>query len=374
MFLLSTIAFFSVYTVLLGTIVSVGVLRQRSKEEKTCIGNGINLKGMVVLIPFRNEEGRIGPLLESIRMSESLPGEFIFINDHSDDRGVELIHETLKGYSYSILSLPDEVQGKKRALRYATEQTDSEWILTVDADVTFEKDYFSRLGQLCPADMYVLPAIMVPRRFHEHFYAIDLYLVNAVNAGLAGLARPIVASGANLLYRRSTFQRVDDFASHAHAASGDDTYLLRDFRKNASDVRLMTDPGVSISTETPQSLREFFDQRLRWIGKTGDMKDGLSTFLAVLQTLFTAGFLALLALACWHADWTYLLCLFATKSAIDMGLFLPFFYRTRCTRSWWLIPLYELIFPVYSIAILLLLVFYKPKWKGRKIYGLKQLP
>jgi len=371
MLLLSCIVYVVAYSLLIGTIVSIGLMRQKQKE-RTYSGGQIQLDEVVVLIPFRNEAHRIEPLLNSIQNLEKYPRSFVFIDDHSTDETVALVRSSLEGIEHTILSLPDNVNGKKWALRYATAETASTWILTMDADVTMDASYFDHLSQLGEADMYILPAIMVPMKTIEHFYAIDLYLVNAINAGLAGIARPIVASGANLFYRRSTFQLVDNIVSHGHAASGDDTYLLRDFRLNRTDVRMITDPKLAVYTETPQSLREFVDQRLRWVGKTGNMKDFLSSVLAVLQMLLTAGFIAILIAGIVAQNYVLVAAISGLKIAMDMSLFYGFFSRTERLRSWWLIPVYEVIFPVYTLVMLILLFTYRPKWKGRVIYEPKK--
>lgn len=368
MLLVTSIIFFVVYAFSLGTIVSVGLQRQMRKERREPGGHRINPDDIVVLIPFRNEEKRLNPLLESLQKLKRYPGQLIFIDDHSEDNSAAMIELAMEGRNYRILTLPEGVEGKKRALRYAIQRTESTWILTMDADIVVPAGYFEQVAQLECADMYVLPAIMVPETWMEHFYAIDLYLVNAVNAGLSGLARPIVASGANLLYRRETFLLVDNFVSHAHAASGDDTYLLRDFRLNLTDVRVSTDPALAVYTETPHSAKELIDQRLRWIGKTGDMKDFLSTLLGMLQVSLTAGFIALLVWSIVQEFWLEATAFLVLKTLLDMTLFYGFFSRTRRVPSWWFIPLYELVFPIYSLLLLLLMPFYKPKWKGRAIY------
>jgi hypothetical protein len=33
--------------------------------------------------------------------------------------------------------------------------------------------------------------------------------------------------------------------------------------------------------------------------------------------------------------------------------------------AWWIIPIYQLVFPFYNVLILILLPFFKPVWKGR---------
>lgn len=365
----AALIFFVVYTVLLGVIISFGFSRQREKERTyQTTSETIALSELVVLIPFRNEENRIKPLLRAICSLEEFPKEFVFIDDHSDDNTVALISKELKGVSYKILTLPEGIFGKKRALRFATQNSESAFILTMDADVEFGKDYFSRLRLLDVADLYILPAIMLPQKFPERFYELDLILVNAANAGLAGLSRPIIASGANLLYRRRAFNEVDKPESHLHMASGDDTYLLRDFRENKRDVRLHSSPTLAVYTKTPESFREFIDQRLRWIGKTRDIKDGLSTFLGVTQTGLTIGFLALLLISGISMEFKSFFAFLGLKSLIDLFLFYNYFARIGRLSAWVLIPLYELLFPLYTLLIMLLLITYQPKWKGRAIY------
>lgn len=371
MIVLATI-FFVVYTISFGVIISIGFLRQRTKEEAYLFDERkIDTDQVTVLIPFRNEEKRIRPLLKCINDLKTYPAEIIFIDDHSDDHSVKIIKDELNGLNYRVLKLPDDQHGKKKALRHAIKEVETCYILTMDADVEFSPFYFDSMGELGEADMYVLPAIMIPERFHERIYELDLDLVNAANAGLSGIARPIIASGANLLYKKETFEEVDDLESHAHAASGDDTYLLRDFRENRKNVRLVTDPAVAITTETPQSFKEFIDQRLRWIGKTGDMKDHLSTFLAVVQSLLTMMFVSLLIIFLIQGDLKLFFTMLILKTVVDLFLFFPFFDRIGRTSTWFFIPVYEILFPVYTGLLIILLPFYKPKWKGRVIYEKK---
>ncbi len=363
------LVFFIVYAIALGLVILIGFLLQQKKERSyQSTTNGIDLGELIVLVPFRNEEHRIHTILNSISKLKTCPKEFIFINDHSTDDSIRVIEEAKLSVPYRIMDLPNDVTGKKRALRYAISHSDSDYILTMDADVEFQTSYFENMQQLEVADMYLLPAVMKASHFLEHLYEIDLALVNAANVGVAGLKRPIMASGANLFFRRSTFDEVDNLESHKHAASGDDMYLLRDFRENNKDVRLVSGLDCAIHTETPQSFKEFINQRLRWLGKTGDLKDHLSTSMAILQSGLTLFFLVALIYCIAIANWPLLITIMAVKTTFDMILFFPYFYRIKRIITWSFIPIYEVLFPFYTIIILSLMYTYKPKWKGRTIY------
>lgn len=369
------LTYFFIYSAGLGLIVLVGLSRQISKERRYRNQDAkIDINEIVVLIPYRNEAKRIDVLLSAILRLKQHPSKYVFIDDHSNDGTDDLIIEKLNGLPIEILKLPDGITGKKRALRYAIDQTNEKYILTWDADVVPEPDYFDQLGQLGTAEMYVLPAVLVADQFMKRFYEIDVILVNAVNSGLAGLSRPIMSSGANFFYERQAFLEADNYASHAHAASGDDTYLLRDFRLNEKDVRLVSDRRNAITTETPVTFKEFIDQRLRWIGKTGDLKDNLSTYLALFQSVLSILYIAGLIYFVIIGELYMAMLFYGLKTTLDLLLFLPFFLRIRRMMTWVLIPLYELLFPFYNILILLLLFVYKPQWKERDIYVQKKAP
>lgn len=356
-----------VYTLLIFTLVLIGFYLQLSKEKRYHSGTTIDLSDVVVLIPFRNEAERISVILESIKRSKSNPQLFLFINDHSEDNGVDLVEVLADDYPIRIVHVPDGISGKKMALRYGMKQVDSKYLLTFDADVSFESNYFEHLASLEESPMYLQPAIMKAETFWEHLYEIDLTLINAVNVGMAGLKRPLMASGANLMYERSVFNEVDSIEEHGKVASGDDMYLLKDYRENQKEVRLVSNTEHAIITETPQSFKEFIDQRLRWLGKTSDLKDNLSTGLAVVQTILTFMFFVLLVISLLESNWVNTLVLFTVKMGVDFIVFFPYFKRIKRISTWLFIPLYELLFPFYTLIILSLMFWYKPKWKGRVI-------
>lgn len=360
--------FFSLYGAIMASIVGMGYFKHRKKEKSYTSGKElVSREELTVIVPFRNEAQRLSHLLVSIRGSKIQPSTYVFVDDHSEDGSMSILRENLSGINLKAIVLEANEQGKKLAIRRGIQESEGQWILSMDADVSFANDYFSTLSTLEHSDMYILPAVMVAQRWYEHLYEVDLILVNAANCGLAGWKRPIMASGANLLYSRSAFERLDHIERHAHMPSGDDIYLLRDFREGGADVRLMTDPKLAIKTETPQSFREFIQQRLRWLAKTGDVKDNLSTSLAIIQAILTFAFVALLVAKGWSHEWKEFWTIFAIKTAMDMLIFYPYFHRIQRRISWLFIPVYEFLFPFYTLLILSMMYWFKPQWKGRKL-------
>ena len=358
--------FLSCYSCLLISILGIGSILQRIKEKKYLTGKKISLDEVTLIIPFRNEEKRIDRLFQSLKVSSKLPTQIVFVNDHSDDLSCSKISEELgKFNNLQLLNLPSGIFGKKQAIRYGVNLTKTEFVLTMDADVYFEPTYFEELEKLAEADLYLLPAVLKATNPIHHLFEIDLLLINALNTGLNGLSRPIIASGANLLFKRKSFLEFDRFETHKHIPSGDDIYLLRDFRDAKADVRVVARRSFKVETETPQSFKEFIHQRIRWIAKTGNVNDHLSTILAIIQFIFIISFWSIEIKLLVENEYQSAFILFGLKTGLDMLFFFSFFREFNRLTAWLLIPFYQLIFPIYNLILLFLLPFFKPKWKGR---------
>jgi len=360
--------FLWVYGVFFAFVVLFGFAVQRNKERGYVTGTKIDPDEVTVLIPFRNEEERLPELLRSIQELDRYPRRFIFIDDHSDDASVAIIEEALQGIPFEIIRLKDsENLGKKYAIRAGAAIVETQLTLTWDADIQVGSDYFSALSKLEEADLYVLPAILTSKNFKEQLFTFDVVLANAVNNGLSGWRRPIFASGANLLYRSQLFNDLDSFDEHKNISSGDDTFLLRDFVKAKANVRVYSDPTVAVYTPAPSSMREYLDQRLRWVSKTNALGDFLNTLVAGLQLGFMASFLILIVWTALSAQWFFLVYLLICKILTDFLVFSAYFKRIGKSALLLMLPIVELWFPIYSVLLAVLLLFYRPKWKGREV-------
>ncbi len=372
--LIAALTYCLTYLFFTGIIVMWGSVLHNRKERKQLEakhGPFIELSNLTVLIPFRNEERRLGGLIESLNRSVDLPHHVIFINDHSDDWGAEYIHSALDIPNYQIINSTGN--GKKQALRTGIAHVETGFILTHDADISFASDYFSTLKKYRPCDLLILPVRMVGKGWRTVF-ELDVHLTNALNKGISGYTNPIVSSGANLLFRTAAFEAFDRYDQHRHLESGDDQFLLRDFKVNNASIHLSTDPAVCVTTEAPHSLRAYFKQRLRWIGKAKAVNDTTATVLGATQVFFTFSFLVLLFISLYAHSYLLALVLVLVKTGIDVLVFAPFFMRLQRSSTLLLFPVYELVFPIYSIVLLLLLPVYHPRWKGRPIRHKKRDP
>lgn len=357
-----TIYFIS-YTILLGGIVIVGLFRNYRRNAKNS-GRTISAKDITVIIPFRNEVDNFPLLIESFNKQTVLPFKVVFVDDHSEDHSLEVLKQSVKSFAYEIIA--NKGEGKKSAIRTAVDMVETEYILSMDADIEFPSTYFKTIEMLKEADLILMPAVMNGNGVLQLF-ELDLHLVNGINAGIAGFSRPIMASGANMLYKKTPFEEVDSYEMHKQYASGDDMFLLKDFRENDKDIRLEVDANLAIQTEAPKTWKSFMMQRLRWLGKTGGLKDKLANGLAIIQLIYTLTFYVLLIYG-FYQSLALGLIIWLSKSLIDILLYIPFFKMINKTNRLWLFPIYELLFPFYNLILVIMLPFVKPQWKGRKIY------
>lgn len=363
----SVFIFLSIYATF-GIILFIGSLIQSWKEKKFIRNSEqretIQLSDLTVIIPFRNERNRIEGLLKSINESILIPKQFIFVDDHSEDGTADFVRSILITDKYQLINANQT--GKKAAIAQAIQFTKTSFILTFDADITFHNDYFSHLEKLIRKDMLILPVIMNGKGWKQVF-EIDVDFTNAVNYCVSGLTQPIVASGANLLFSKSEYEKWNRLDEHQHFASGDDVFLLNNFKKNNCSIQLIADKRLAVSTPTPASFNEYFDQRLRWISKTSAINDSVGTFLAIAQVLFTLSFLAILVLLIVKSENQQIIYLIFFKYFIDCCATLKFYFQIGKLHSNILLAIHQIWTPILSIVLAVGMIFHKPKWKGRAV-------
>jgi biofilm PGA synthesis N-glycosyltransferase PgaC len=320
--------------------------------------NKYKAKEISVIIPFRNEINNLSTLKESILQQALSPLEFIWVNDHSEDNSLSLL-ENLPN-NHLIISLNENESGKKSAIRKGIELAKGSYILTWDADITVPSNYFIVLNKQNKSDLTILPVRMKGKRPFEILFELDYYFLNSINISLSSVTNPIVASGANLLFHKSTFKTIDSFKKHKHIPSGDDMFLLQDFKKHQKQIQLLLNKELIVETIPPKTIQTFFQQRFRWISKSTKIDDSTTNLINALGVSYVLGFIYLL----FDSNWLIIL---GYKIIIDLLIFKPYLTVIGRKKITWFIPLFSLLYPFYFMAITIGLIFFRhQKWKGRK--------
>ena len=143
------------------------------------------------------------------------------------------------------------------------------------------------------------------------------------------------------------------------------------FSKHKKGISYVKHPQALVQTEPPSGLKEFFNQRLRWAGKTKFKADEESSGLAVVMVgLYTFQFFVPVLLI---FNFNFILLYawlgsLALKTIADYWYFKPileFYDRRNLLR--YLIPT-ELFHLIYVVPIGILSLFAPYSWKGRTLY------
>ena len=94
-----------------------------------------------------------------------------------------------------------------------------------------------------------------------------------------------MCNGANLAYTKKAFEEVGGFTGIDNIASGDDMLLMHKIYKRYPDkVMFLKSKDAIVQTAPVNSVKEFFNQRIRWASKA-DKYDDKRIFAVLLISL-----------------------------------------------------------------------------------------
>ena len=233
-----------------------------------------------IVIPCRNEEGRLPHLLDDLAVAlRDQPAlsqiQVVVVDDWSEDATASLAQRhALQPHVVSMqaLSPTPNAGGKKAALLAGLEALHTTWAVTLDADVRLQPEWGEAWLRSLANQPERCAAVAGPVRLWDGRDAGTLHQILALDyAAQMGWSaaqivhgRPASASGANLAVRRTVYPDTRHLGP-----SGDDALVLQTLSKNGWHVGWMGDPCGIVSTPAPQTWREAVQQQLRWAGKAG---------------------------------------------------------------------------------------------------------
>lgn len=327
-----------------------------------------------VIVPLRNEQEHIGKLLQSL-LSQEYPEEhyeIIVINDHSTDNSVSTIDKHDPDNRIILFHLEDGLEGKKCALQTGIRHATGKLIATIDADCCPGKSWLKSIAATYGEHNYKMMsaavAITKPGGVIGKFQALELLSLVGCGAGAIGIGMPIMCNGANLIYEKSAFEEVDGFKGNEHISGGDDIFLLEKFKRRytGKQIGFIKNKKAIVYTSGTSDIREFFNQRIRWVSKSPAYRDPGMIFTALVVLIFNLGLLISLAWAFFSFSFFYVFAgLFLLKCIVDFPVLwkITGFTDQRHLLTWYLpFQLIYFIFISFSGIIGNLIVY---KWKGR---------
>jgi cellulose synthase/poly-beta-1,6-N-acetylglucosamine synthase-like glycosyltransferase len=351
-------------------LVIVGMLRLPKKIKNLDVDATLSVS---VIVPFRNEEFRIKPLLESFkRLSYPIEKfEIIFVNDHSEDESRNIVSDFCKNTKILtyLFDVSGEKSGKKTALIQGLSHVKNEFVLFTDADCVVSPQWIKSLvssAVLNNADMILGPVFMNGKGIISRFQESEFLSLQAITMGTAGFGKSVLCNAANLLIKAEWFNELQNpFLDKV--SSGDDIFLMQQVQEKGGRIIYSADSDALVKTPACTTWNELVNQRVRWMSKTKHYTDLFSLFLAGAFGIIQVLYLILVIVLICSSMWSVLGLVILHKAIFDSILLyytsLKLGVRFSVSKALGL----SLIYPLWTLISTLLTIVVKPLWKGRLV-------
>ena len=335
-----------------------------------------------IIIPARNEEKNITACLDALT-KQNYPNtlfEIIVVDDHSTDRTAELIASRTEK-NLRLIKLADFSKGKeinsfkKFAIETAIEQAEGSLIVTTDADCVVQENWLALIASF--QENKDLHFVAAPVNFYnekslfERFQSLDFIGMMGITS--AGIHNGFMhmCNGANLAYKKSTYEYVGGFEGINRLASGDDMLLMQKIAKAfPGKIGFLKNNSATTKTKAQPTFGDFITQRIRWASKSNAYPEIKVTLILAMVFFFSWTIIANIILAILFGMEFLLIALgqLLLKAVVDYRLLhstARFFQREDLLRTFLPSLFYHLIY----ICLVGLLANIKTgySWKGRQV-------
>ncbi len=365
-------------------LLTAGWLRIKT-WKKTDAHPEINIS---LIIPARNEAENIEGLLQGIVQQQYPSGMFetIVVDDHSTDNTVEVVQTfgyrmqdpstTLRtGSGCRMILVKNDGMGKKAAIRKGVEIASGDLIVTIDADCRVGSEWLSSIASYYekhkPKLISAPVVIGETSGFFKSFQSMELMSLVAAGAGSIGINKPIMCNGANLAFEKEAYLEVNKNKEDLKFASGDDIFLLLKIKKlyGSRSIHFLKSPAAIVATRAKKSIRDYLNQRFRWVSKSKGYRDPMIISVAVMVFLFN---LLLITSSIFAGQSLYLAravaALWFIKILIDLPILISFSMFAKRDNIMGYYFIFSIIYvPFVVISAIWGILAGRFSWKARKI-------
>jgi len=339
------------------------------------VTENVNRSFISVIISARNEEKKIGNLIDSLKV-QSYPQssfEIIVADDFSTDKTAAIVKEfELSNLRLMQPGVQENVSSKKKSIEAAIKIARGELIVTTDADCIVPSQWLQTIN-----NFYVeknAAFIAAPVKFSHNktalqiFQAIDFLTLQGITAASVAANVHTMCNGANLAYKRQAFIDVNGFRGIDKVASGDDMLLMyKIWKQDPGKVFYLKSEEAIVTTEPMLSWKSFFMQRKRWASKTLIYDDKRIIAALAFVYLLNCLFFVLIAVSFFNSlYWLYVIGFLLLKTFVEW----PFvsavakFYEEQKLMKYFFF--FQPLHIFYTVVVGFLSQFGKYEWKGRR--------
>ena len=326
-----------------------------------------------VIIPFRNEQINIIPLVQSLKDQDydAELSRFILVDDHSEDNSFQQLSDLIcNDKRFLVIQLNNEGMGKKNALIAGIKNSNAKVVLFSDADCIHPKEWItSMINCYVKSNAYMVlgPVVFTGKKnFISRFSDFEFSALMGVTASAINKKRPLMCNGANLLIQYDILAEFNDYFNTKYV-SGDDMFLLLKMKKYYPDfIKFNNSKDAIVTTIAPYLIRDFILQRLRWVSKNKGINDlsvifNSSTVFLTNSMLLISAFLFLI-----KPVFLYIfIALFLIKTITDLIFIYPVLNDFNKKTLLKYIVIFEGFNLFYVPVITISGIFSNIKWKDR---------
>lgn len=325
-----------------------------------------------VIIPARNEAANIGRCLDSLLL-QTLPVsqmEIIVVDDSSSDATAAIV-QTYESRGVRLIQLDEEKGGKKISLSRGIAAATHALIVTTDADCVYPKNWLNTLLCYRAEKNAVFVAAPVKytneRNFFDRFQSLDFLSLQGITAAAVTNRIFNMCNGANLLYTKEAFEKVNGFEGVDQIPTGDDMLLMEKISAvYPEQVDYCFSQHATIETLPAAGFSAFIQQRIRWASKSTSYKNRNIKLVLLLVYLVNLSLFFLLIAGCFDQEylkWGLLLLLIKTIFEYPFMIRIARFFQKQYLLPWFIVAQpFHILYIVFSAS----LSFFKSyEWKGR---------
>lgn len=332
-------------------------------------------KPVSIIIAARNEEKYISRCLASL-LEQNYPPELveiIVVDDRSDDETAAIV-KSFSNRSVKLISLSvGESSGKKAALSKGIGAAMHDIIITTDADCIFQANWIQCLVDFQSEEKAVFVAAPVMFRnennFPERFQSLDFMALQSVTAAAVTKSWFNMCNGANLLYTKESFEKVNGFQGIDSIPTGDDMLLMEKISAAyPGRVKYCLSKEAIVVTEPMPDWKMFFQQRIRWASKSVHYKSILIRMVLLIVYLMNLSLLSIFILAFFYPLlWMMFFTIVLGKYFLELMIMKnsAAFFGKKKLLHWFLIA--QPVHIVYTVTAAMLGWAKRYEWKGRLV-------
>ena len=176
-----------------------------------------------------------------------------------------------------------------------------------------------------------------------------------------------MCNAANMAFEKELYLKNQDLSTLKYV-SGDDIFLLLNTKKiDKKQIHFIKSIDASVYTKPLNTIKEFLQQRIRWVSKSSGYRDFDISFVSFVVYLMNLIILLLVVLSI--TDIRFIIILLVSlfvKSGIDaifLNILHKYFYHKYLNT---LFKMHQLANILLTVLIPILAALLPFKWKGRK--------